>query len=120
MSKPKVLVCLLTGIERQNWINPDLALLLFNMGRDSRFDVVVAAIKDATPHEVARNRTIQRDHNFDWLVSFDNDNYMPAGTPLDVIASAGDQQSVIGLTYGVKARESEYFLFPPPRMRRKN
>jgi hypothetical protein len=117
MNKPKVLVTLLTGIERQNWINPELTLMLFDMGRDPRFDVRVALIKDCRPFEVARNNTIKlaRDNNFDYLVSFDNDVFLPVGgpTPLDVIAAAGDDQSVIGLTCGIKSEENGYRLHPP-------
>jgi hypothetical protein len=114
--RPKVLITLLTGTERQNWINPELSLQLFNLGRDPRFDVEVANVKDAHPVEVARNHTIKlaRDHKFDWLVSFDNDNFMLQGSPLDIIAAAGARQSVIGLTYGTKAREAVFNIFPPP------
>lgn len=115
--KPKVLVCVLTGSERQQWPAPELALMLFNMGHDPRFDVQIANVKDAHPVEVARNHTIKlaRDRGFDWLVSLDNDNFMPVGTPLDIIAAAGpQQQSVIGLTYAVKSSESACNLYPPP------
>ena len=102
-NKSKVLCCCLCSTERQGWINPDLSMMLFRMAKDPRFDVEVANVKDAVPHEVARNQTITiaRDHGFEWLVSFDNDNFMPTGTPLDLIAAAGPQHSVIGLTYGV-------------------
>jgi hypothetical protein len=113
-AKPKVLVCVLTGLERTNWINPELSMMLFRMGRDPRFDVEVAHVKDARPVEVARNHTIKaaRDHNFDWLVSVDSDNFMPVGTPLDIIAAAGGR-SVIGLRYGMRPMSSECLLFPP-------
>jgi hypothetical protein len=99
--KPKVLITLLTGTERQHWINPELALVVFHMGRDPRFSVEVATVKNAMPHDVARNHTIKlaRDHGFDWLCSFDNDNFLTTGTPLDIIAEAGNRR-VIGLTYG--------------------
>jgi hypothetical protein len=116
--KPKVLITLLTGAERTNWINPELSLMLFNMGRDPRFDVQVAIIKDCRPFEVARNNTIKlaRDNNFDWLVSFDNDTFLPVEgpTPLDVIVSAGQDKFVIGLTCGIKSEEVGFRLHPPP------
>ncbi|MCU1301517.1 MAG: hypothetical protein JWQ87_1801 [Candidatus Sulfotelmatobacter sp.] len=119
--KPRVLVCCLVSTERQGWINPELSQMIFKMARDTRFDVEVANVKDAVPHEVARNLTIKiaRDHNFDWLVSLDNDNFMPAGTPCDVIAAAGSEQSVIGLTYGLSEKESRCSLFPPMNLRTK-
>jgi len=112
---PKVLVCCLVQTERQGWVNPELCQMLFKMGRDPRFNVEVANVKDAIPFEAARNHTIKiaRDYKFDWLISFDNDNFMPVGTPLDVIAAAGVQQSVIGLSYGVKSHDSSYAMFPP-------
>jgi hypothetical protein len=118
-SKPKVLVCVLCGTERQHWINPELSQMLFKMGRDPRFDVEVATIKDAAPVEVARNHTIKiaRDHHFDWLVSFDADNFMPSGTPLDIIADCASKRSVIGLTYGTQKHQSAYTLFPPDECR---
>jgi len=121
-SSARVLCCLLCGTERQNWINPELSMMLFRMAKDPRFDVEVATVKDAVPYEVARNHTIKiaRDHGFEWLVSFDNDNYMPVGTPLDIIAAAGLQHSVIGLTYGVSETENtSYNFFPPIECRSK-
>jgi len=117
--KPKVLCCLLCGTERQHWINPDLTMMLFRMAKDPRFDVEVATVKDAVPYEVARNHTIQiaRDHGFEWLVSFDNDNFMPTATPLDVITVAGPQHRVIGLTYGVPTEGKLYNFYPPLQYR---
>ena len=114
-SKPKVLVCVLTGAERQQWINPDLAMSLWNMARDSRFQVEAATIKDAFPVEVARNEALvaARDYGFDWCVQMDNDNF-PNCNLLDIIAAAGPAQHVIGLTYAIGAPHSEYRLLPPP------
>jgi len=122
MSKPKVLVCVLTGIERHNWISPDLSLNLFQMFRDPRFDVSYFPVRDCRPWEGARNMTIcaARQMNADVLLSIDNDNWFPGpdgkpGNPLDIIAAAGPNQDVIGLSYGVGAEGSKYSLFPPSR-----
>lgn len=114
MSKPKILVSLLSSTERTGWINPELVSMLLRMSHDARFAVAVVNVKDARPFEVARNHTIKlaRDNKVDWLVSFDNDNFMPVGTPLDVIAAASPQQSVIGLTCGIPKRPG-YCLYPP-------
>jgi len=102
MSKPRVLVCVLCGAERTDWINPALMLNLLVMAKDPRFDVAYQPVAGYRPWECARNQTINlaRSMNADWLVSFDNDNGLDCN-PLDVIAAAGDAQDVIGLTYGV-------------------
>ena len=87
MSKPKVLVCILTGVERQNWINPDLSMNLVQMARDSRFDVDYFPVRDFRPYEAARNTTIHtaRQLNADFLISFDNDNFVTRCNPLDIM-----------------------------------
>jgi hypothetical protein len=122
MSKPRVLICTLTGSERWQWICPEQNQMIFAMARDTRFAVDMATVK-AVPHEVARNHTIKiaRDNGFDWMVSLDNDNFMPQGTPLDIIHQATKSQDVIGLTYGVSVAPSApngvtgaFQFFPPP------
>ena len=101
MSKPKVLVSILTGVERQNWINPDLSINLVQMARDSRFTVNYFPVRDARPWDTARNITVRmaRELNVDWILSFDNDNFMQCN-PLDIIAAAGKDKHVIGVDYG--------------------
>jgi hypothetical protein len=113
--KPKVLVCVLCSTERQGWINPELSCNLFRMAQDSRFEMVYATIKDSRPVECARNTALvlARDHGFEWCIQIDNDNYMLQGTPLDIIAGAGPQHNVIGLSYSVGATEHGYSVFPP-------
>jgi hypothetical protein len=112
VKKPTVLVTLLTGLERQHWINPDLMLNLLTMTKDARFDVSFAPIRDARPWDAARNVAMAAAQyaDVDWLISFDNDNFVP-GNPLDILAQATPDQSVIGLRYGV-AQGSGYSLFP--------
>jgi hypothetical protein len=98
MSKPRVLVCVLTGNERTNWICTDLSAAIFRMSKDPRFDISYYPVRDMRPFELARNQTIRvaRDEvKADWLISFDNDNF-PYGNPLDIIATAKDKH-VIGL-----------------------
>jgi hypothetical protein len=112
--KPKVLVCVLTGVERHNWISPDLSLNLIRMVKDMRFDVNYFPVRDCRPWESARNMTITaaRQINADWLLSFDNDNFVPGQfNPLDIIAAAGEDKHVIGLPYGIGNTE-EYTIFP--------
>jgi hypothetical protein len=114
MSKPKILCCVLCGTERQNWINPELSVMLFKMGRDPRFDVEVVNVKNAHPVEFARNHTIRlaRDYGFDWLVSFDNDNFLQTGTPLDIIAAAGTDKHIIGFPCAIAADDSKFRIYP--------
>jgi hypothetical protein len=112
--KLKVLVCVLTSTERQGWLCPEIGQNLFAMAKDTRFQVELATIKDAIPHDFARNSALAlaRDHAFDWCVQIDNDNFLPAGTPLDVIASAGPEQPVVGLTAGIRVNSAECALYP--------
>lgn len=113
--KPKVVIYLLTGTERTQWINPELTKMIFQMGRDQRFDVQLETIKDARPVEVARNVgvALARDRGFDWIVQIDNDNFLLSPqTPLDIIAS-NRHYDVIGCRYGVGKRETGYGLYPP-------
>jgi|SRR5579872_2766221 len=115
MSKPKVLIAVLTGAERSNWVNPDLTLTLVRMVKDPRFDVNYFPVRDARPWETARNITIvaARQINADWLISFDNDNFVPEpANPLDIIATAGKEHHIVGLTYGVPTDNHSYRLFP--------
>jgi hypothetical protein len=113
MSKPKVLVCLLTGTERSDWINPELVYTLIAMSHDPRFHVEITAVKGARPFDMARNQTVKfaREKKVDWLVSLDNDNWTKGFTPLDIIAAAGPRQHVIGLRYGT-AQDGGYGMFP--------
>jgi hypothetical protein len=75
MSKPKVLVAVLSGIERAKWLNPGLALRLPAMAHSLRFDVTVTAILDRYPVDCARNTCIvrAREHKADVLLMVDND-----------------------------------------------
>ena len=109
MSKPKIMVAVLTGAERQNWLNPNLAMNLVTMARDTRFEVYFFPVSDARPWEAARNMTVHaaRQAGVDWLLSFDNDNFTDFN-PLDIIASAGPNQHVITLSCGYKTSPSAY------------
>ncbi len=107
---------MLTGAERTNWINPDLCMTLLQMSKDARFDCNFLPVPDKRPWEVARNWTIHaaRHIKADWLISFDNDQFVYSN-PLDIIAAAGKDQHVIGLTYGTARADggrTQYLLFP--------
>jgi hypothetical protein len=106
MSKPKVLVCVLTGTERHNWLCPDLAMNLVTMARDPRFEVYFGPVINMRPFEAARNVAVDgaRRIGAEWLLSLDNDNFVP-GNPLDIIAAAGPNQHVISLSCGIQNAE---------------
>jgi hypothetical protein len=102
MSKPRVLVCVLCGPERGDWLNPVLTVNLLVMAKDPRFDVAYQPVYGYRPWDYARNQTINlaRSMKADWLISFDNDNCLDCN-PLDIIEEAGNDKDVIGLTCGV-------------------
>jgi hypothetical protein len=112
MSKPKVLVCVLTGPERTDWLNPSLVMNLLTLAKDPRADVYFHMVA-TRPFDAARNVAVDvaRRVDADWLISFDNDNFL-LGNPLDVLLNAGPERRVVGLTYGVKTAEGSYGLFP--------
>lgn len=119
-TKLRVCVCPLVGIERQNWLCPDLAMNLIQMAGDPRFDVTFAPIRDQRPFDVARNAAIvaARDSHADWVCMIDNDCFLVGGTPQDVIAQADPcKQAIIGLTSAVggmnpATRQADFRLFP--------
>lgn len=96
-SKPKVLVCVLTGVERHNWINPYLALNLLTLAQDTRFTVEIEPVIDKHPVDFARNSCVvmARERKADWLFMVDNDQCFEVN-PLDAL-SAGLGKDVIGL-----------------------
>ena len=99
--KPSVLVCVLCGPERHQWINPRLSTALVQMSHDSRFRVMLDWIFDAHPVDYARNLCVDKARSFksNWLLMLDNDN-LPTGNPLDMIATAPAGAEIIGSNYG--------------------
>lgn len=96
-SKPKVLVCVLTG--STNWVNPQLAQNLITMAQDTRFAVQVEMVMDKFPVDYARNCCVvlARERKADWLLMVDHDqSFWPEFSPLDAINN-GVRKDVIGL-----------------------
>jgi hypothetical protein len=100
MGKQRVLITILTGVERGSWLNPDLSLNLFQMARDSRFQVSYQPVRDKRPWDVARNHCVDlaRKAAADWLLSLDNDNFV-WGNPLDLLVAADKDMHVLGSDY---------------------
>jgi hypothetical protein len=91
------MITILCGQERTDWINPKLMQTLFQMQRDKRFECCLFPVQDVRPFELARNVSVEaaRKANVDWLVSFDNDNFMYGyNTPLDALAIAKDRRVI--------------------------
>jgi hypothetical protein len=95
-SKPKVLVCVLAGTERNGWLNPYLALNLLKMAQDSRFTVEIELMIDKHPVDYARNCCVvmARERKAEWCFQIDNDQSFECD-PLDVL-HAGLGKDVIG------------------------
>ena len=58
--RPKVVFCVLTGIERFHWINPGLAMRLLEVSRSPKFDVTVTCAMDRRPVDLARYYAVVR------------------------------------------------------------
>jgi hypothetical protein len=101
--KPKVLVCVLTGLERHDWLSPWLCESLLELQRDTRFDLTVKMANHPFRVEHARNMGVSdaREMNADALLMIDNDNAPPAkfGDILHDALTTG--KHVVMLSYGV-------------------
>lgn len=99
--KQKVLVAVLCGSERQNWLCPGLVRALLQMSNDARFAVEIELIYSLTPADFARNTavTMARKRNADWLLMIDNDT-SPTADPLALIQSAPSNADVVAMPYG--------------------
>jgi hypothetical protein len=99
--KPKVLLCVLCGRERDSWINPALFRSLLRL-QDKRFDVEIRLAYDRKPHEHARNfaMTMAKAPGVTHLVQVDNDMVLPGNfrDVLHEVISSG--KHVVGLKAG--------------------
>jgi hypothetical protein len=95
--KVKVLVAVLCGNERNNWINPALCENLLAMAADRRYEVKVSMILNKFPVHHARNFAVvkAREHAAHWLLLVDCDQAFSV-SPLDVLSAAGMDKPVIG------------------------
>lgn len=103
-TKPHILVCVLCGSERGDWINPLLFSSLLQLSHSAQFNVTVETVAGRRPVDRARNESVVRARagNFDWLCMVDNDQCLPPNNGLlDVIAQAGPRQDVIVLPTGI-------------------
>lgn len=111
--KPKVLVALPCGMERTNWLNPELVLTLITMGRDVRFECEFLTIRDFRPFHYARNwaMKVARDGDYQFCVQIDNDQILHTN-PLDIIAGAPAEANIIGVRSGLTKGADAVGFFP--------
>jgi hypothetical protein len=111
----RILVQVLCGSERHQWINPRLSSTLVKMALDLRFGVQLQWAHDVRPVAYARNLAVDNARNggFDWLVMVDNDT-VPMCNPLDLIATAPDDVHIIGLAAGISVNGACKWNFSTP------
>ncbi len=96
----KVLVCVLTSVERGGWVNPYLAQNLITLSHDSRYAVEIEMMMDYYPVDYARNSCVvmARERKAEWLFMIDNDqSFWPGYNALDVLASAGADKAIFAM-----------------------
>jgi hypothetical protein len=102
MSKPRVLLYVLCGRERDSWINPALFRSVQVLRDDKRLDVTVDIAYDLKPYERARNYCVMnaKHGGYTHLVQIDNDIVPPSNfrDVLHEVISSG--KHVVGLKYG--------------------
>jgi hypothetical protein len=101
MSKPRVLLYVLCGRERDTWINPALFSSLLHL-QDKRFDVTVDLAYDLKPHAAARNHCLMnaKHGGYTHLCMVDNDMVLP-GNFRDVLHEViSSEKHVVGLKAG--------------------
>lgn len=101
MSKPRILLYVLCGRERDTWVNPALCRALARL-QDARFDTTVDFAYDLKPHEHARNHCVMnaKHGGYTHLCMIDNDMVLPGNfrDVLHEVTTSG--KSVVGLKAG--------------------
>lgn len=110
-TRSHVLIAVLTGEERQNWVNPHLSTVLMALAFDGRFRVTYLTIHSMYPVSAARNRAVKeaKDRDADWLVMIDND-IAPPFELADAIAKAPFIGDIIALPYFVILENTRLLL----------
>jgi hypothetical protein len=101
----KVLVAVLCGSERTNWINPQLSTKLIAMTHDTRAQVAIKWIYECRPTEYARNFAMDcaRKDGVDWLLMIDND--VAPNDAIGVITDAPEGVDIIGIGVGLRVNQ---------------
>lgn len=102
LAKPKVLVCILCGPERHQWLNPMLVQSLLRVAQDQRFDVEMFFAFGVHGVDEARNLCIDtaRQKNVDWCIQIDND--VMCENPLGILRDSIDSHlDIVAVSYGL-------------------
>jgi glycosyltransferase involved in cell wall biosynthesis len=108
-TKPCVLICVLCGPERHNWVNPRLVATLLRTVRDQRFVVEVEFIYGSHGVDRARNLAIDkaREKQADWCIQIDND--MTIADPLGILSDANaNALDIVSVGAGISKTEGTY------------
>lgn len=101
-TRSHVVVAVLTGEERQGWVNPHLSTVLMALAFDGRFRLTYLTLHSHYPVSAARNQGVREAiaRDADWLVMIDND-IAPPFELADAIAKAPFIGDIIALPYFV-------------------
>ena len=98
LNLPKILICVLCGYERHNWISPQLMEFLVNTRYSNDYLTVISKAYNFIPAAAARNfiadRAMHIDPKPDWVLMIDND-MGPSDNLLDTIKGAPDDAMII-------------------------
>lgn len=100
MSKPKVLIELLTTYERTGWVCQELAQWLWSLPFEQNYVTCVGWAHNFSPAAAARNyfcshiKTMPKEERPDWILMIDND-MVPAGNLLTCIDKAPEDAGVV-------------------------
>lgn len=99
-----VVVAVLTGEERQGWVNPHLSSVLVALAFDGRFRMTYLTLHSLYPVSAARNQAVKeaKERDADWLVMIDND-IAPPFELAEAIAKAPYIGDILALPYFVHA-----------------
>ena len=98
MSKPRVLICVLSSLERSGWINPFLMQNLLTIARDMGFNVAIEPVIDKCPVDFARYFCVvmARERHADSLLMIDADqSFWPGYNALDIAGGGGKRGNCV-------------------------
>jgi hypothetical protein len=98
MSKPRILIVVLSGSERDRWVSPRLFEAVIALTYDARLAVHVETT-NRDRYEVARNTCVKaaRDMQADFLVMIDNDMVLPLGFADILLRIATSTKPIVGI-----------------------
>jgi hypothetical protein len=108
-AKPTVVIAVLCGPERHQWVNPRLTATLLRCVQDQRFTVNVEFVYGFHGVDRARNLAVDkaREAQADWLIQIDNDQTV--NSPLDILAEANAASfDIVSVSCGILTAEGAF------------